>query len=207
MEFVKKHRKSIIAIFGIIAVLFICYLIGQNIVLPKRMVSAGYTDADGNVPVYSILENFNTFAIGGEKSADVPGSKSITKIEFNKNNTGIPDEWLGNCIFMLPETSFAKRMKLDKKCTKIDLMYGIYPDISAEVSDGAELIVEVYLDEDEKPVVHEELNAQAENELQRASIDISAYAGKEVTITFSCNNGGNDNEDGDWMMIKYPVIE
>ena len=31
--------------------------------------------------------------------------------------------------------------------------------------------------------------------------------GNNVTITFSCNDGGKNNEDGDWMMIKYPVIE
>lgn len=207
MESIKRHKKSIAVAIGIIVVLFICYLIGQNVVLPNRMKSAGYTDADGKVPAYSILENFNTFAIGGEKAADVPGSKSITKIEFNKDNSGIPEEWLGNCIFMMPDTSFAKKMKIDKGCTKIDLEYGIYPDITADVCDGADLIVEVYLDENKDPVVHEEFNAKAETDLQRAMVDISKYAGKEVTLSFSCKNGGNDNEDGDWMMIKYPVIE
>lgn len=207
MESVKKHKKSIVVASGIIAVLVICYLIGQNIVLPQRMKSAGYTDADGKIPVYSILEQFNTFAIGGEKAADVPGSKSITQIEFNKDNSGIPDEWLGSCIFMLPNTSFAKQMKIENRCTKIDLEYGIYPDITKDVCDGANLVVEVYIDENKDPVIHEEFNAQAGEDLKRASVDISKYAGKNVTITFSCNDGGKNNEDGDWMMIKYPVIE
>lgn len=207
MNFIKKHKKSILIAICILAVLFICYLIGQNIVLPRRMKSAGYTDADGNVPEYSILENFSTFALGGEAPADVPGSKTITKIEFTKDNAAIPEEWLGNCVLMLPDTSFAKRMKLSKNCTKIDLEYGIYPDIEASVCDGADLIVELYLDESDEPVVHQEFNVQAENDLQRASVDISKYAGEEVTISFSCKDGGNENSDGDWMMIKYPVIE
>lgn len=207
MKFVKRHKKSICVAFAIIVVLFICYLIGQNIVLPRRMKSAGYTDVDGNVPEYSILENFSTFALGGEGAADVPGSKTISKIEFTKDNSDISEEWLGNCIFMTPGTSFAKRMKIEKNCSKIDFEYGIYPDIEANVCDGADLIVEVYLDENDEPVIREKYKAQAENELERAGIDITAYAGKEVTISFTCKDGGNDNQDGDWMMIKYPVIE
>lgn len=203
----KKHKESILVAVGIFVALFLCYLIGQNIVLPRRMKSAGYTDADGKVPAYSVLENFSTFALGGEAYADVPGSKTISKIEFTKDNSDISEEWLGNCIFMLPDTSFAKRMKIGKGCTKIDFEYGIYPDITTDVCDGVDLIVEVYLDEDSEPVVREEFNVQAETGLERAVIDISNYAGKKVTIGFSCEDGGNDNKDGDWMMIKYPVIE
>ena len=207
MEAIKKHKKTIKIAIVIIVVLFICYLIGQNIVLPNRMRSAGYVDADGNIPQYSILQNFNSFSIKGQAPADVPGSTSIQKIEFTKDNAAIPDEWLGNCIFMLPNTSFAKVIDLDKKSTKIDLEYGIYPDKVTEVSDGADLYVEVYLDGKSKPVIREKLKAEPNGELNRAKIDISKYAGKEVSISFSCLDGGNGNEDADWMMIKYPVIE
>ena len=207
MEVVKKHKKSIVVAILILAVLFICYLIGQNIVLPNRMKSAGYTNADGELPAYSILENFNTFAVGGEIAADVPGSKSINKIEFNKDNSDIPEEWLGNCIFMLPDTSFAKRMKIEKNYKKLDFLYGIYPDMTADVCDGADVIVELYLNEDDEPVVHEEFKAVPESKLQRASVDISKYVGEDVTIAISCGDGGNNNEDGDWVVIKYPVIE
>lgn len=207
MEAIKKHKKTIKIAIVIIVVLFICYLIGQNIVLPNRMRSAGYVDADGNIPQYSILQNFNSFSIKGQAPADVPGSTSIQKIEFTKDNAAIPDEWLGNCIFMLPNTSFAKVIDLDKKSTKIDLEYGIYPDKVTEVSDGADLYVEVYLEEKSKPVIREKLIAEPNGELNRAKIDISKYAGEKVSISFSCLDGGNGNEDADWMMIKYPVIE
>ena len=207
MEAIKKHKKTIKIAIVIIVVLFICYLIGQNIVLPNRMRSAGYVDADGNIPQYSILQNFNSFSIKGQAPADVPGSTSIQKIEFTKDNAAIPDEWLGNCIFMLPNTSFAKVIDLDKKITKIDLEYGIYPDKVTEVSDGADLYVEVYLEGKSKPVIREKLIAEPNGELNRAKIDISKYAGEKVSISFSCLDGGNGNEDADWMMIKYPVIE
>lgn len=207
MEAIKKHKKTIKIAIVIIVVLFICYLIGQNIVLPNRMRSAGYVDADGNIPRYSILQNFNSFSIKGQAPADVPGSTSIQKIEFTKDNAAIPDEWLGNCIFMLPNTSFAKVIDLDKKSTKIDLEYGIYPDKVTEVSDGADLYVEVYVDGKSKPVIREKLKAEPNGELNRAKIDISKCAGEKVSISFSCQDGGNGNEDADWMMIKYPVIE
>ena len=207
MEAIKKHKKTIKIAIVIIVVLFICYRIGQNIVLPNRMRSAGYVDADGNIPQYSILQNFNSFSIKGQAPADVPGSTSIQKIEFTKDNAAIPDEWLGNCIFMLPNTSFAKVIDLDKKSTKIDLEYGIYPDKVTEVSDGADLYVEVYVDGKSKPVIREKLKAEPNGEINRAKIDISKYAGKKVSISFSCLDGGNGNEDADWMMIKYPVIE
>lgn len=207
MEAIKKHKKNIKIAIVIIVVLFICYLIGQNIVLPNRMRSAGYVDADGNIPQYSILQNFNSFSIKGQAPADVPGSTSIQKIEFTKDNAAIPDEWLGNCIFMLPNTSFAKGIDLDKKSNKIDLEYGIYPDKVTEVSDGADLYVEVYVDGKSKPVIREKLKAEPNGELNRAKIDISKCAGKKVSISFSCLDGGNGNEDADWLMIKYPVIE
>lgn len=207
MKSIRKWKKQIGVVFFIFVLLFICYSIGQKVVRPNRMKSEGYTNYKGEVVEYSILENFSSFSLGGLEMADVPGGKTISKIEFTKDNCNMSEEWLGNCILMLPNTSFAKRMKLSKKCTKIDFEYAIYPDISADVSDGAKISVEVYLDETRDPVVRQEISAKPENGLERACIDISEYAGKEVTIAFNCKDGGNGNEDGDWLMIKYPVIE
>ena len=44
-------------------------------------------------------------------------------------------------------------------------------------------------------------------EIRELFRNTDAYAGKEVTISFTCKDGGDNNQDGDWMMIKYPVIE
>ena len=207
MKFVKRHKKSICVACAIIVVLFICYLIGQNIVLPRRMKSAGYTDADGNVPEYSIMENINSFSFGGQKEmVDVPGSQTISVIELDENSN-VSEDMYGKYIFMTPGTSFANRIDLSKKCDTLSFMYGIHPWIEKNVSDGVEIVVEVYTTEEGKPDIRKTFNAKAGEAMKLAEVDLSSVAGKEVTIGITCTAGESGDESGDWGMIRYPFIE
>lgn len=207
MESIKRHKKGICVVLGIIVVLFICYLIGQNVVLPKRMRSAGYTDVDGNVPEYSIMENINTFSFGGqEEMDDVPGGQTISVLELNQDSN-VSEDMYGKYIFMTPGTSFANRITLNKKCDTLSFMYGIHPWIDKEVSDGIQIVVEVYTTEGDKPNIRETFDAKVGEKMKLANVDLSSVAGEKVTIGISCTAGENDDESGDWAIICYPVIE
>lgn len=200
MTRVLKHKKAIIVACSIFIVLFICYLIGQNIVLPSRMKAAGYVDINGNVPEYSIIENFNSFALGGQADADVLGGKTIGMVELNKDNCDLSEKWLGKSIFMTPGTSMAQRLYLAKKYNVVSFKYAMYPSITKSVSDGANIIIELYDDEDSEALLRKEYVVTPESDFENVELDISEFKGRELTLAISCDGG--KNEDGDWVIIK-----
>lgn len=200
MTKVLKHKKAIIVACSIFIVLFICYLIGQNIVLPSRMKAAGYVDINGNVPEYSIIENFNSFALGGQADADVLGGKTIGMVELNKDNCDLSEKWLGKSIFMTPGTSMAQRLYLAKEYNIVSFKYAMYPSITKSVSDGAKIIIELYDDEDSEAILRKEYVVTPECDFENVELDISEFKDRELTLAISCDGG--ENEDGDWILIK-----
>ncbi len=202
MSKIVKHKKFIMVTGLVIIVLFICYLIGQNIVLPNRMKADGYLDINGRIPEYSILENVNNFAFGGQKDMDVLGGKSISMVDLNKDNSELSESWLGKSIFMTPGTSMAQRMKFKKNYNKISFKYAMYPTISKEISDGANIVIELYGDEGKKPILRKVYEVTPEKDFESVELDISKINNTEMTLAISCNNGLNNNEDGDWVLIK-----
>lgn len=207
MKNLKKYKNKILIAIIVFFALFICYIIGQKIVLPSRMVKEGFTDTDGNVVEYSILEHFNQFSfVGVEPMNDVPGEQTMCLLTLDQNSN-VEEEWYGNYIFMTPNVSMTTQMKIKSQYNTLSFEYAMHPWIEAGVSDGAEIVVEIVVDGDEQPVIHEAFQVESSEVMKRAEVDLSSLRGKKVTIGISCTGGDNNNENGDWVLLRYPVID
>ena len=206
MSKIREHKNQIIVCLSIVIALFICYLIGQKVVLPIRMEKSGYLSVDGEVPKYSIMEHFNEFEIGGQQPADVPGSLNISMLTLTTENSDFSEDFLGTSIFMLPNTSISNEMKIKHSYNELSFLYGISPNITTDVSDGAEVVVSAYENDSETPIFQEVVEVQPEQGFHVARISLDSIKGKKVRFVISCAPGENDNEDGDWVMIKNPSI-
>lgn len=206
MSKIRKYKNKIIVACSIIVVLFACYLFGQNVVLPIRMEKAGYLNADGEVPKYSIMEHYNEFDIAGQKEADVPGSQSISMLTLNTDNSDFSEAFLGTSLFMLPGTSISNTMRIKGSYQELSFLCGICPNITKDVSDGAEVVVSAYRKDSTTPIWQEIVSVEPEQGLNEVSVSLEPIQGKKVRLEISCSAGEAGNEDGDWVMIKNPSI-
>lgn len=207
MSKLKKHKNKIIVCCSIMAALFVCYMIGQKIVLPIRMEKAGYLTVDGKVAKYSIMEHFNEFQIEGQQQADVPGSLNISMLTLNEDNSDFSEEFLGTSIFMLPGTSISNTMKIRGSYQELSFLCGMAPNITKDVSDGAEIVISAYVKDSKKPIWQEAVAVMPEEGMNVARVSLEPIRGKKVRLEISCTAGKNGNEDGDWVMMKSPSID
>lgn len=163
-------KTALLSVICIMAVLYVCYLIGQNVVLPKRMAKEGYLDENGKVPEYSVLKDFANYELEGEADADVPGGKTISKLTIG-DDIEIEDSWRGNYIFMQPGTSMARELKFSSGYKELSFYCGIHPWIRKDITDGAELVVKVYSEDEQNPEIEERIQVNA-GEMQKVTIDL-----------------------------------
>ena len=205
MSFLKRNKRKLVWVCILAVITLICYLIGQKIVRPNRMKSEGYTDCEGNVPNYSILENFNAWAISGQISSDdYPGGQTIGIITISEDKN-VSKEDAGKYIFMSPQTSFAKEFEITSSECYLAFLTGMHPIIKRDVSDGALVVVEIRED-NKKILLKEEIEIAPEERLKLVQLDLSRYKGKKITIGISCVTGKSKDEAGDWVVLRYPVI-
>lgn len=203
---VKNSKKTILfTIVGVLAVLYVCYLIGQNVVLPKRMAKEGYLDENGNIPEYSILQDFANYELVGERDLDVPGGKTINKLKIGEDSD-VEDSWRGSYIFMMPGTSMAKAIKFVPSYKKLSFYCGIHPWIQKDITDGARLTIIIYSEDKEHAEIEEQVQVDAE-EMKKVVIDLANVKGKSATLEISCDGGNAGDESGDWVLLEYPVVD
>lgn len=207
MNKLKKHKNKIFVGCGIMVALFVCYLIGQKIVLPNRMEKAGLLTVDGTVAKYSIMEHFNEFQIEGQQEADVPGSLNISLLTLNTENSDFSEEFLGTSIFMLPGTSISNTMKIHRNYQEVTFLCGMAPNISKDVSDGAEVVIAAYEADGKKPIWEEAVEVLPEQGMNVARVSLNPIQGKKIKLVISCSAGKDGTEDGDWVMVKSLSIQ
>lgn len=130
------------------------------------------------------------------------GSQETSDNPWNTTAGVIEMEEVGEVIFLTPNTSvsFPQAAEL----TSLDFSYTIHPWVK-ENSDGAGLLLRLLNDEDEI-IYEEEIIVSGEDEWMDYHLDITKCDGV-TTIKLACNNGLNDDDACDWVMLKLPSAD
>lgn len=199
MNTLKKYKKIIISGLGIFAALYVCYWIGQNITLPARLEKEGLLSHDNHVPEYSFLQNAEeVFYINQEARDDVPNGQSTGFITLDDGM---------KVFFMIPGTGLGSDIVMNKDMKELSFACGYHPLIEDGIADGAILNVEVTSKEDKSVLIEQEVEIAAGEREQIVEIDLSDVKEDEIRIQITCDAGNNNDESGDWIIVKYLVVE
>lgn len=108
----------------------------------------------------------------------------------------IESEDYGLCVFLTPNTSAAFAAPVS---SKIVLEYRIHPWIS-DLSDGAGLLIWI-VDAEDNILSENEISVDPASEWQTLTVDLSSHE-NAAGFKLLCNNGANDNDDGDWVIVR-----
>lgn len=195
----KKYKKIIVGAAGIFVALFVCYLIGQNIVLPSRMAKEGLLSYEGNMPEFSFIQNAKTLFYENQvQSTDYPGGQTVGLITIDGNE---------KAFLITPQTAIRYDLKLTKDMDKLSFVCGYHPAVEIGVADGANLTVEVISLAEETVLVQEKVEVMADGEEKAIEFDLSGFQGQEVRICISCDAGNAGDYSGDWIVFKNLVLE
>lgn len=199
MEMYKKNKKTILGAVGIFAALFVCYLIGQNIVLPNRLAKEGLTSYDGKVPEISFVKNPEYLIYEGQMaSTDFPGGQTVGLITMDGNV---------KAFLVTPETAIHYDFMATNKTKEISFVAGYHPMIEAGVADGAVLRVEMISIEDNMLLAEKKVEVNTGTSDEIVELDLSQYKDQEIRVRISCEAGAAGDESGDWIVLKNLVLE
>lgn len=176
-----------------------CYLIGQYR-YPDKGRQFIHTE-----PVQDQVEHIQDQPIQQENEKQLTWSEFDLVFEGNEQPTDNPwgyvagvidTDFAGECILLNPNT--AVTVTLPENLSSLKLSFVIHPWV-VESSDGAGMVVQFF---DSKGDVFEEqvINIEARVEWQNYSFDL--YEMDVVSIKMNCNNGMNNDDSADWVIIS-----
>lgn len=130
---------------------------------------------------------------GKKETADNPWNMTAGKFEMEEE---------GTCILLTPNT--AVLFDEINNADTFSFSCEIHPWVR-ESSDGAGILIWV-MDSEDTILYQEEIAVSAEEEWKEVELDISQYDGAEK-IKMLCNNGGNGDDSGDWVVVKVQETE
>lgn len=155
----------------------------ENSVEKNDLVDANIQTSDENA--YFTWEDLMKFE-GNIFTEDNPWNTTAGYIQIEENNF----------IFLTPNTSVEL---LDVNCNEnLEFSCEIYYAVQG-VSDGVGLLIRVL--DDENNIIHEEEIEVGNTDKKECCIMLSKYE-KATKIRFLCNNGTEDNDNGDWLLIE-----
>ena len=181
-----KSKKLIVIFASFILSCTFAYVIGQKFVVPlrhKEVVDENIKTADSFV---------NLSFEGSQETFDNPWNTTAGWIDTEED---------GRCIFLTPNTAVffeitgAETLVFD---------YELHPWVK-ENSDGAGILLWV-MDEEDTILYQEEIFVDAKDSWKRVELDLRPY--KSVgRIKMLCNNGKNEDDNGDWVLVKFCETE
>ena len=199
MKKILNNKRAIGVGISIFLVLFVCYLIGQNIVLPARLAKEGLLTFDGKVPVYSFVQNKDAVQYPENvQRDDVPGGLSANYMVLDGNQ---------KVFFMTPSSTITSNLTIDNSWKRMSMVCAFHPGIAEGISDGASVTVEIVDLEDNSVIYSEIVEIPSTNTAESMELDLNAYSGKNVEIVLTCDAGQNGDESGDWIIIKNWAID
>lgn len=148
------------------------------------------------MPEGAILEHLADATLTGKQivSTDIdPWGTTIGKIA---------DENGKQALFMMPNTGISMVYNPASQ-SKLTFEYGLYPAVRS-VSDGCILSVQIRKPDGTADVW--EIPVPADSDYLTDSLDLSAYAGQKIEIKLTCANAKENNENGDWLIIKNAML-
>lgn len=103
----------------------------------------------------------------------------------------------GKCLFITPNTAVEMYDLTEKE--SLPLQFMIHPWVAKD-SDGAGVVV-WYLDKDDNILGQEEISVSNSDKWKNFEIDLKQYQGI-AKVKLLCNNGANNDDTSDWVIIK-----
>lgn len=166
----------------------VCWGIGQ-FRQPKNSVDS--QTADQNMPSADreTAEVWKRVVFdGNQKTDDTPWGMTAGWFEMEKE---------GNCILLLPDT--AAIIEISEEDENVSFACQIHPWVK-ESSDGAGLLICI-CSADEKVLREEEIQIGNTDGWTEHITDLTEYP-EAAVLKLSCNNGKNDNDSCDWVVLK-----
>lgn len=209
------NKKLVIAIIIIIQLCFIwqCVLVPMSREIPEEEV----VEEEQDEPVG--IEDTENPEVLDEKEQEtkltsldlindfdqivLEGQMEVNDTPWNTNMGLITLEEGGQCLLLLPNTGMmTPYLSLTKG--KIEMSFCIFKDVR-DKSDGAGLLLQIH-DESGNLLKEENIPVDAAQEWQDYSCDISDLGVENIRVRIMCNNGGNDDDICDWVMLRKAII-
>ena len=181
-----KMKKTLTILVAITIYLTACWFIGQRL-HPDAEAQNNQAAAQGTTDGTSI-----------DLSAVIYEGSAVTEDNPWKTTAGTIDlEDRGKSIFLTPNTTAL--LSNVSEMNEIAFSYEIHPWVK-ESSDGAGLVI--WLMDAQNNIIHEEeIVISASDDMKEFKIDLTQYKGV-TKIKFLCNNGTNENDSGDWVVLS-----
>ena len=196
---IKKYKKIILGGVAIFAALFVCYLIGQNIVLPARMESEGLLTYDGKVPELSMIQNSKNATYENQvATTDFPGGYNVGFVTVDGSQ---------KAFLVTPGTAMNYEFEVTRDMEKLSFACGYHPQMEVGIANGAVLTIEIRSMADNTVLSEQEIIINDGDRENACEVDLSAYEGQSVRVRITCDPGENGDQSGDWIIVKYLAIE
>jgi hypothetical protein len=127
------------------------------------------------------------------------GQQEVQDTPWNVNSGLITLGDGEQCLFLTPNTGFMTPYMSVQEGT-IELSFCIFEDVR-DKSDGAGLLLQLH-DTEGNLLKEENIPVDAGQDWQEYSGEIDAAQADKVRIRIMCNNGGNDDDVCDWVMMR-----
>ena len=102
---------------------------------------------------------------------------------------------------MMPGTTITYSVTVPQNA-KLQISDKLYSTAAEwNVSDGANLIIDVIQD-GQSLKTYDSIAVTADGSVTSSKLDLSEYSGRSIQLRIRCFDGGNDNGNGDWVLIS-----
>lgn len=191
-------KKSFTIAASVIVSLGLCWYIGQQ------------THKENSYEVHNTDESIEIEDSSGEDIASqsdfwdnisFEGDKETSDNPWNMTAGKFEMEGEGDCILLTPNTA-VQIDNLSNSSSEFSFVYQIHPWVKT-ASDGAGLLLWV-LNEKGSILYEEEINIDKNDDWKEYRLNLGQYEGVDSVKIF-CNNGVNEDDSGDWVILKFRV--
>lgn len=195
-------KKGIKLLIIAVAYLAICYSIGQyrnsltkNGVASDKLATeekvnmvTEQTEESGSKESDDLEIWDNLFFTGVKETSDTPWNMNAGVFDMEEN---------GKCILLMPNTAVTIKNIQDRD--ELAFEYEIHPWVK-DSSDGAGIII--WLLDDQNNIIFEDtMIVDCNKEWQFYTLELAEYP-MVASIEILCNNGANNNDEGDWVILR-----
>ena len=137
-------------------------------------------------------EVYGTAIVEGKTAVDTPWGSNIELLG---------DDYPEHGLFMMPGTSVGYTVQVPEGA-KLLLSAKIYEAMAETgISDGITLVIEVIQD-GASLISYEPILVTGDGKITSSEVDFTEWQGRAVQIKIHCYDGGKDDANGDWGVIK-----
>lgn len=134
-------------------------------------------------------------------SAAITGQQANPDAAWNSNIALLGSDQDEQGLFMMPGTTITMTVDVPEN-GKINITDKLNATAASwNVSDGADLIIEV-VKGDQSLKTFDKVDVKSDGSENTAVLDLSEYSSQIIDLKISCYDGGQDNSNGDWVMIS-----